>query len=123
MWPTEKNVDVVHGFFFVDDWFDVVGCLRLVIFLIVSQELTRSGSSTGSVDFFDCGIYQSFVDVCDRRILTFNFGSIELEFDEEDEDGEIIGVSFSEGTWIGSEISIDGGTGFFNSRIRFNIAL
>jgi hypothetical protein len=95
-----------------------------VIFLIVSQELTRSGSSTGSVDFFDCGIYQSLVDVCDRRILTFNLGSIELESEEEEaEEGEMIGVSFSEGTSIGLEISIDGGTGFFNSRIRFNIAL
>jgi len=59
--------------------------------------LTRSGNSTGSVGFFDWGIYQLFVDVCDRRILTFNFGSIELEFDEEeeDDDGGIIGFSFS----------------------------
>jgi hypothetical protein len=96
MCPTEKNVDVAHDFFFVDDSFDVPGCLRLVVFLVVSQELTRSGSSTGSLDFFDCGIYQSLVDACDRRILTFNFGSIELESDEDE--GEMIGVSFCEGT-------------------------
>ncbi len=91
--------------------------------------MTRSGNSTGSDDFFDSGIYQLFVDVWDRRILTFNLGSIEVEFDEDEEevdDGGIIGFSFS-GTWICkgvcSEISIDGGTGFFNWRIRFRIAL
>lgn len=64
--------------------------------------MTRSGNSTDSGDFFDCGIYQLFAAVCDRRILTFNFGSIELEFDddeEEDEDeGGIIGFFSFSGT-------------------------
>lgn len=104
---------------------DAVGCLRLVIFLVVSQELTRSGSSTGSDEegCFECGIYQSLIDVWDRRIFTFNFGSIELDAEEEEGAGEMIGVSFSVGFLVCSEISIDGGIGFFNSRIRFNIAL
>jgi hypothetical protein len=133
IWPTEKNVDVAQGFFFVVGAFDSfdIGCfLRFVIFLIVSHELTRSGNSTGSVDFFDCGIYQSLVDVWERRILTFNFGSIELEFDDDDvdddEDDGIVALSFSGSSickGICSEISLDGGIGFFNWRIRLRIAL
>lgn len=93
--------------------------------MVVSQELTRSGSSTGSDGggCFECEIYQSLTEVCDRRIFTFNLGSIELDADEEEEAGEMIDVSFSVGFLICSEISIDGGIGCFNSRIRFNIAL
>jgi hypothetical protein len=58
--------------------------------------------------------------------LTFNFGSIVLEFDDADDEDDIGELSFS-GTsickGICSEISIAGGTGCFNCRIRFRIAL
>ena len=132
IWPAEKNVDVIQAFFFGNDVTGSFtgGCLRLVIFLIVSHELTRSGNSTGSSGAFDCGIYQSFVDVWDRRILTLSFWSIELEFDDEDEEEEeeedVAGFSFS-GTSICkgvcSETSILDGTGCFTWRIRFRIVL
>lgn len=113
---------MVQLFFLPADSLDAaVCCLRLVIFLGVSQELTRSGSSTGSADCFAWAIYQSLTEVFDRRIFTFSLGSMEL--DVEEEAGEMIGVSFSRHTAVCSVISIDGGTGCFNSRIRFNIAL
>jgi len=90
--------------------------------------LTRSGNSTGSSVVFDCGIYQLFVDVWDRRILTLIFGSIELEFDDDDdavEDGLVRlsfpGTSIFKG--ICSEIWVVVGIGCFNWWIRLRIAL
>jgi len=99
------------------NWFDGC-CLRLITFFLLSHELTRSGNSTGSVlvvVIVDWGIYQLFVEVWDRRIFTFNFGSIVLELDDDDDD-DIDGFSFP-GTSICkgrcSEISDVVGSGFF----------
>lgn len=130
--PAEKNDDAcVHDFFFVDSLLD--GCLRFGFLVTVSHELTRSGNSTGSSVVFDCGIYQLFVDAWDRRILTFNFGSIELEFDDDGEEAadSVVGGMTGAFSFFGTSIckgsfsvtSIAGGTGCFNSRIRFRIAL
>jgi hypothetical protein len=122
--PAEKNFDVVESFFLFGGDTDDGGCLRFVTFLIVSHELTRSGNSTGSSVVFDCGIYQLFVAVWDRRILTFIFGSIVLEFDDDNDDDDRLpftGTSIFKG--VGSEISIVDETGCLNWRIRFRIAL
>ena len=94
--------------------------------LTVSHELTRSGSSTGSSIFFDCGIYQSLVDACDRRILTLILGSTELESDDtDDDDGAanrlcLLGTSICRGACLG--MSTVGGRGFLNRRTRSRIA-
>ena len=91
---------VEQGFFF----FDATGPrpadvgLRLVIFLTVSHELTRSGSSAGSslaVAEDDEGMNQLLVDASDRRIFTLSFESAELEFDDDDDENAITVLSFS----------------------------
>ncbi len=70
--------------------------------------MIRSGSAIVGVDW---GINQSFVELCDRQIFTFNVESIELVEEDKDE------------LWIGVDISICNGSGCFDCRIRLRIVL
>jgi hypothetical protein len=62
-----------RGLFIIDNFF--------LYFERCSQELIRSGSWT---DDFIWGIYQSFVELCDRHILTLSFESTELVEDSDE---------------------------------------
>lgn len=122
-----KNVEVSNGFFFVAvESCEVESVLRLIVFLTVSQELTRSGSSAGSINVVfvvvvvvvavvatpsvcDCGMYQSLFEISERRILTFNFGSTDGE-SHDDDAGDVapstsnVALGFS-GTSISNEVA------------------